>query len=36
MTTSITAKPAAIDRQAPFINVCVNRRGLLLHTFTRI
>ncbi len=31
-----TVKPGAIHGQAPFINVCVTMRGLLLHTFTRI
>ena len=32
-----TVKPgAAADGQAPFINVCVTMRGLLVHTFTRI
>ena len=31
-----TVKPGAIDGQAPFINVCVTMRGLLVHTFTRI
>ncbi len=32
-----TVKPgAAAARQAPFINVCVTMRGLLVHTFTRV
>ena len=31
-----TVKPGAIAGQAPFINVCVTMRGLLVHTFTRI
>jgi protocatechuate 3,4-dioxygenase, alpha subunit len=32
-----TVKPGAIsDAQAPYINVCVTMRGLLVHTFTRI
>ena len=32
-----TVKPgAAAAGQAPFINVCVTMRGLLVHTFTRI
>ena len=31
-----TVKPGAIDGHAPFINVCVTMRGLLVHTFTRI
>ena len=32
-----TVKPgAAAPGQAPFINVCVTMRGLLVHTFTRI
>ena len=32
-----TVKPgAAAAGQAPFINVCVNMRGLLVHTFSRI
>ena len=32
-----TVKPgAAMAGQAPFINVCVTMRGLLVHTFTRI
>lgn len=32
-----TVKPgAAAAGQAPYINVCVTMRGLLLHTFTRI
>ncbi|MGH8806234.1 MAG: protocatechuate 3,4-dioxygenase subunit alpha [Polaromonas sp.] len=32
-----TVKPgAAVPSQAPFINVCVTMRGLLVHTFTRI
>lgn len=32
-----TVKPgAAGEGQAPFINVCVTMRGLLVHTFTRI
>ena len=32
-----TVKPgAAAVGQAPFINVCVNMRGLLVHTFSRI
>ncbi len=32
-----TVKPGALgDGQAPFIDVCVTMRGLLLHTFTRI
>lgn len=31
-----TVKPGAVAGQAPFINVCVTMRGLLVHTFTRI
>lgn len=31
-----TVKPGAAAGQAPFINVCVTMRGLLVHTFTRI
>jgi protocatechuate 3,4-dioxygenase alpha subunit len=32
-----TVKPGALsDGQAPFIDVCVTMRGLLVHTFTRI
>lgn len=32
-----TVKPGAVAAgQAPYINVCVTMRGLLLHTFTRI
>ena len=32
-----TVKPGALaEDQAPFINVCVTMRGLLLHTFSRI
>ena len=32
-----TVKPGAVAAgQAPFINVCVTMRGLLVHTFTRI
>ena len=32
-----TVKPGILgDGQAPFIDVCVTMRGLLLHTFTRI
>lgn len=32
-----TLKPGATDAgQAPFVNVCVTMRGLLVHTFTRI
>ena len=32
-----TVKPgAAAPGQAPFINVCVTMRGLLVHTFTRV
>ena len=32
-----TVKPgAAAAGQAPFINVCVNMRGLMVHTFSRI
>ncbi|MEO7402000.1 MAG: protocatechuate 3,4-dioxygenase subunit alpha [Polaromonas sp.] len=31
-----TVKPGAAAGQAPFINVCVTMRGLLLHTFSRI
>ncbi len=31
-----TVKPGAIGAHAPFINVCVTMRGLLVHTFTRI
>lgn len=32
----LTVKPGAAAGQAPFINVCVTMRGLLVHTFTRI
>jgi protocatechuate 3,4-dioxygenase alpha subunit len=33
----LTVKPGvAVQGQAPFINVCVTMRGLLVHTFTRI
>lgn len=33
----LTVKPgAAAAGQAPFVNVCVTMRGLLVHTFTRI
>ncbi len=31
-----TVKPGAVDGQAPYIDVCVTARGLLVHTFTRI
>ena len=33
----VTVKPGpTADGQAPYINVCVTMRGLLVHTFTRI
>jgi protocatechuate 3,4-dioxygenase alpha subunit len=31
-----TVKPGAVAGQAPYIDVCVTARGLLVHTFSRI